>query len=133
MKINFEIKQIRKFGIALGGVLIIFALWNFYKQRDIWGIILSICSMTSTFLALFFHDAIRPIYFVFMKLAFLLGWINTKIILSIIFYIIISPIGLFMKMYGRDKLEKKIDLDKKSYWNQRKNSKFDNASYEKQY
>ena len=46
----------------------------------------------------------------------MLGWINTRLILFIIFYLVFTPIGLVMRLFGVDLLDKKIDKNKNSYW-----------------
>ena len=46
-------------------------------------------------------------------------WITTRIMLSLVFFLVITPIGLFFKITGRDRLHRKIQPDKKSYWRRR--------------
>jgi hypothetical protein len=56
------------------------------------------------------------VYIFWMRLAFILGWINTRIILFIIFYLIFTPIGIVLRIFGIDLLDRKIERDKESYW-----------------
>ena len=55
-----------------------------------------------------------------LKFAHILGVINTKIILTLIFFIFFTPLGLFMKLFRIDILTKKISFTKDSYWINRK-------------
>lgn len=63
-----------------------------------------------------------------LKLAEILWWINTRIIMFFLFFFIFVPIWLIMKLLWKDLLNKKIDKNLKSYWinrnNQPWNSKF---------
>ena len=67
-----------------------------------------------------------------MIFSVILGWIMTRVILSIVFYLIITPIGLITRLLGEDFLElKKSKVD--SYWNQRDRNIEINQDYEKQF
>lgn len=55
-----------------------------------------------------------------MKFADIAGWINTRIIMVLLFYLLISPIGLIMRLFGYDPLQCKIDRQLESYRNEHK-------------
>ena len=71
----------------------------------------------------------KPIYDLWMKFAAVLAWINTRLILIVMFYLVITPIGLIMRLFGMDYLSLKIEKDKESYWI--KNDK--KINYERQF
>jgi multisubunit Na+/H+ antiporter MnhG subunit len=73
---------------------------------------------------------LKGLYITWMHIAFILTWINTKIILAIIFYIIFTPIGLFMRLLKFDLLERKKSQD--TYWKQ-KDKPFDPLNYERRF
>ena len=54
----------------------------------------------------------KPFYLVWMAVALIMGTIISHLILLIIFYLIITPVGLFMKMIGRDALKLKKKSEK---------------------
>ena len=56
---------------------------------------------------LVFPVVLKPAYIVWMRFAFILGWINTRVILVILFYLIFTPIGWVMKLLRIDLLERK--------------------------
>lgn len=60
--------------------------------------------------------ALKEIHRVWMGLAFVLGWFVSRIILSVIFFGIITPIGIVMKLAGKDILSEKIDRNASTYW-----------------
>lgn len=78
-------------------------------------------------------DALKPVYIVWMKLAFVLGWINTRIILFFVFYGIVTPIGLLMRLLGTDALDQKMEKEKPTYWRDREREEFKPSDYERQF
>ena len=67
-----------------------------------------------------------------MTFAILLGWVMTRVILSIVFYFIMTPIGLLTRLLGEDFLALKKS-NSGSYWNNRDQSVELNQDYEKQF
>ncbi len=92
-----------------------------------------ISGLISAVSALFFQPLIKPVYIVMMKVAHVLGWINSRILLGLIFYIMITPTGIIMKAVGKDILNKKIEPDREDYWIKKEEMNFDKNSYENQY
>ncbi len=133
MKINLDKKQIRTFGLGLAVILSLFALLNFYKGHLTTASVLSVLGVISVTLALLCPTLLKPVYIVFMKIAHVLGWVNTRILLGIIFYIIMTPIGVIMKVFGKDLLDRKIEPARKSYWIINEEGTVDKSRYEKQY
>ena len=67
---------------------------------------------------------LKPVYVAWMKLAVVLSWINTRIILLILFYLILTPIGLIMRLFGKDVLDFKIKKNRDSYWQKKEKKPF---------
>jgi hypothetical protein len=76
-------------------------------------------------LSRFAIPVMRPIHFVWMRLSQVLGWLSTHVVLTIFFYLIVTPTGLLMRLLGKDLLNQKIDKSVKSYWAKRDMSKYD--------
>jgi hypothetical protein len=74
---------------------------------------------------------LRPVYVLWMKFAFILGWVNTRLILGIFFYGILTPIGLIMRLFGWDPLARKINRDAPTYWEKRPEKAYDPKSTER--
>ena len=68
-----------------------------------------------------------------MMLAILLGWIMTRVILAILFYLAITPIGLIAKLARKDFLGLKIDKLHESYWVKRDKKNLKPIDYERQF
>ena len=81
---------------------------------------------------LFFPYALKPFYKVWMAFALLLGLIMTRFILTLTFFLIITPMGFVLRKLGKDLLDEKINKDATTYW--RKHEPISNKSrYLKQY
>jgi hypothetical protein len=66
--------------------------------------------------ALLFPGSLKPIYRGWMALGEVLGWINTRIILGLVFYGLVTPMGLIMRFVkGRDPMRRGFDLNAPSY------------------
>ncbi len=107
---------LRKFGIATGSVLaLLFGLlfpWVFDYAWPYWPWIITAFLIAS---ALVWPPLLRPIYHAWMKIGSVLAWINTRLILSIMFYLIFLPVGMVMKLAGKDPMSRKLDKSLESY------------------
>ena len=61
----------------------------------------------------------RPLYYAWMHMVFPIGWVVSHLALAIVFYGVVTPLGLVMRLFGRDKLERRIDPKAKTYWTER--------------
>ncbi len=124
-------KDIKSFGITIGIILLILSGLLMFYEKEFYQAI-AILSSAFIGLGLILPILLKPIYFVWMVFAAILGWIMTRVILSLVFYLIITPIGLITRIIGEDFLAlKKKNLD--SYWNHRDSSIELNQDYEKQF
>lgn len=62
----------------------------------------------------------KPIYLGWMYGAFPIGWVISHVILAVVFYLVITPIGLVMKLAGYDPMQRKFEPTAKTYWLPRK-------------
>ena len=74
------------------------------------------------FIAVFKPRLLRYPYNVWIKLGDFLGWINSRIILGLVFILVLQPIAFFMKIFGYNPLNKKL-TSKKFYRENNQNSK----------
>ena len=114
------IKQIRQFGFLVGIVLVAVGCWQLYRQiYPIGRIVLWSIGGFLFFGGLLWPQILKHLYVLWMLLAHMLSWVNTRIILGVIFYLIFTPIALVMRIAQRDGLQKKINKSASSYWTQR--------------
>lgn len=59
---------------------------------------------------------LSPLFKLWMGIAFCLGWFNTQLILTIVYYLVLTPIGLLAKLFKKDFLNLNIERDAQSYW-----------------
>ena len=124
-------KDIRSFGITIGIILFIISGLLMYYEKEIFQTIAVLASALIG-LGLVLPMLLKPIYFVWMVFAAILGWLMTRVILSVVFYLIMTPIGLITKLLGEDFLAlRKVESD--SYWNYRDSSEETSQNYEKQF
>lgn len=65
--------------------------------------------------ALVLPMALKPVYALWMRFGLMMNWINTRLILGILFYGMFLPIGLVFKLFGKDPMRRKLDVTKDSY------------------
>ena len=104
----------RSFGILFFVVFLTISLWPLLKENDlrIWSFIISILFLI---LGILNSKILNPIKRVWIRFGELLGKIISPIVLAVVFFIVITPIGLFMKILRKDLLNIKFTKDK-SYW-----------------
>ena len=109
-------RELRNFGLVFGGGLIVFfgvlLPWIFEKPWPLWPWV-GAGMFAVTGLAL--PGLLRPVFYVWMKLGHALGWINTRIILGLVFFIMFAPIALALRMFGKDPLHRKLEDDVGTY------------------
>ena len=130
--IKSEKSDLRKFGITIGVILLIIAGFLFWKEKESFQILLTF-GVTLCILGIVIPFILKPIYWVWMIFATILGWIMTRVILSLLFYLIFTPIGFIGKLFGKQFIELKWKQSKDSYWNYRSNEYSLKENYEKQF
>lgn len=130
--IKNEKNDFRKFGITIGLVLIIIAGFLFWRGKESFEVILVIGSALLV-LGLVIPIILKPVYWIWMILAVILGWIMTRVILSLLFFVVITPIGLFSRLFGRKFLDLKWDKSSDSYWNIRTTTQSNSEEFERQF
>lgn len=126
--LDFSVKSLRKFGITIGIVFVIISVLFWYSElvRIVFlssGSILLICGII-------LPARLKTIYKFWMGLAFALGWIVSRMILTILFVFVMTPIGLIARLFGKKFLDLKWGDSKNSYWIVKENKEID---YEKMY
>jgi len=131
---NIKIKKsdIRNFEITVGIILLIISGFLYWKEKELFQIFLAI-GIILFLTAIVLPSVLRPVYWIWMIFAIILGWIMTRVILSLLFFIILTPIGLTLRFFGKQFLELRWDKSKESYWNVRTNEQQQNKNCEKQF
>ena len=108
-------KELRKFGLVTGGMLILFFVglipWIWNVSIPMWPLY---AAGILAAMALVWPASLGPVYAIWMKFAEALGWVNTRIILSVIFFLMFFPIGMVMRLFN-DPMRRRLDETAASY------------------
>ncbi|MFA5356539.1 MAG: SxtJ family membrane protein [Candidatus Omnitrophota bacterium] len=125
-------KSLKEFGITMGVVSFAIGAVIFIKHKHY---SLPIAALSSAFLlsAFIYPKLLRPVYTIWMGFASILSWVNTRVILFLIFYLVFAPVGIIMRIIGNDLLNRRIDRKAVSYWQDADKTIFNQESYERQF
>ena len=106
----------REFGLIVGGIFVLLSAWWFYRGKfhDLRQITLPLGSVL-VILALVFPRALYWPNKAWMALAEVLSYVSTRVILAIVFYLVITPIGFIKRLTGWDPLNRRAAAAE-SYW-----------------
>jgi hypothetical protein len=111
--------DLRKFGFIMGGMFaLIFGLvfpWLTSRTMENWPIWPFIVLAIFWLLAIIYPEILRPVNSLWIKIGNVLGFINSRIILGIMFFLLIFPIGLILKLFGKDSMNRKFNDKIKTY------------------
>ena len=125
--------KLREFGLTIGIIFIgIFLVFKFLFKKDISINLLAIGSFL-ILSGLTFPIILKPFQKVWMGFSVVVGFFMSRVILTILFFIAVTPIGLLMRLFGKDLLDQKIDKNKDSYWHDPDNVVKSKQSYENQF
>ena len=115
MKIDASDKKVRNFGFLISIVMIAIATLGYHTGRNYWPWFVG-GSAFFLLTGMLLKPVLRPIYALWMKFAYGLAWVNTRLLLGLFFYGIITPVGLVMRLLGKDPLTRKFKRSQTSYW-----------------
>jgi len=130
--IKSEKKDLRNFGLTIGIVLGLLAGLLWWKGRDTYSIF-AVIAVVFILFGLLLPAVLKPLQKVWMTLAVIMGWIMTRVILGVLFYLVFTAIGGIGRLLGKKFLDLKIDPAIKSYWIIREQKTFNKSDYEKQF
>ena len=124
-------KNFRSFGIGAAVILSFFAFLSWRKAGVAFPYFLGTAAFFLLF-ALTAPAALRPIFRAWMKIAGVIGAVNTVLLLGFVYYVMMTPMALFQRLMGSDPLDLKDDPGRTSYWHDR-GEEPDKKSYERQF
>ncbi|TKB63496.1 MAG: sxtJ [Nitrospira sp.] len=108
-------KELRQFGLLVGGVFSVIGLWPVVFRGEpprLWAMILGSLLIV---LGAVVPQSLKQVHSGWMKIGHVLGAINTKIILGIIYYLLITPMGLVMRLMGKDSMHRTLAKETTTY------------------
>ena len=136
--IKTSTSDVRSFGWMVGGVFL--ALWlvfigpvHYFSDYVKGGHhpILMWIGVVLVVLGTILPVVLRPIYLLWMGIAVTLGWVMTRVILTIFYFVVLTPVGLIFKILGKDLLDRAVDrTGRETYWIEKTYPIEDRSRYE---
>lgn len=112
---DVPLKQLRQFGWLMGGVFALIALWPLVVRGEsirMWALIISgIFGVLGTL----FPNGLKPVYRVWMIFGEKIGWVNSRILLGLVFYGLVTPMSLVIRVLGKRPLQLSFDPKAETY------------------
>ena len=124
--------DLRKFAFIVGGVLLVLGAISWYRNGPAAPYLLAPGALLGI-LGAIAPLVLRPLYFAWMAIGFVLGAIVTRIILFVLFVLVMIPTGLIMKIVRKDPLNRRLDPDAPTYWLPKQQTIADRSRYTKYY
>jgi len=128
-----QVSDYRAFGLWIGGAFCVISGLLYWKgfptgfkvTAAIGGLLLLAGLLRPVWL--------KYVYRAWMKFAFAIAWFNTRLILSLMFYLVMTPVAVLLRLFGKRPLVLGRDKQSPSYWIRRQKVPFDSTRYEKHF
>ena len=112
---DIKIGSNRSFGIVFFVVFLLVATYPIINDGELrlWSVIISIIFLL---LGLINSKILTPLNKLWFRFGLFLGKIISPIIMGVIFFLVVTPIGLLMRLFGKDVINLKLNKKKSSYW-----------------
>lgn len=137
MSIIQEIKELspdktalRQFSWLVGGILLLIGAIMGYRDSNAYPVMLGIGGalvVVGTILPL----AVKPFYYAWMSLAVVMGFVMTRVVLTVFFFLVLTPTGLFFRLIRRDALHRRFEPEASTYWLKKHYAIADRSRFEK--
>jgi large-conductance mechanosensitive channel len=113
---KIKIGSNRSFGLVFFVVFLIISFWSFRGNLNEVSILPFFIAIIFLILGLIKSKLLTPLNKIWFRFGIILGAVIAPIIMAVIFFLVVTPIGLLMKIMGKDLLKKKYNKAAKSYW-----------------
>lgn len=125
-------KELRKFGLVVGAVFMMIVVIGVYKSWSVVAVaVFAFFALLLVLGALFSRKVIRSVYKVWMGIAFAVGWVISRVILIFLFYLVITPVSVLARLFGKRFIDVDYRMKRNSYWVSKATAKIRN--YEKMF
>lgn len=130
--INSGKAELRKFGLTVGAALAVPGGIFFWLGKPFYPYLLY-PGIALILLGLLIPGILKPSQRLWMAFAVIMGWLMSRVILILLYYLVLTPVALIARVVGKRFLELKWDRSQNSYWNYREKQPADKSGYEKQF
>ena len=120
MDINWhpDKNELRKFGDISLAMFLVFGLILAWQERVSaqTALIIATVGLVIYVISRTYVSGVKPIYLAAYGVTYPLGWVLSQVILGIIYYLIVTPIGIIFRLMGRDLLHRNYDRQAETYW-----------------
>jgi hypothetical protein len=130
-ELDLSPQSLRKFGLTVGIVFGLLAGWFFYRDHaPVLRVVFACVGGALIVLAAVLPRALRPVYQAWMGFAFAMGWIMSRVLLAGVFFLMVTPISLLGRVFGKQFLDVKFRDGRETFWMKRDKPA---ANYERMY
>ena len=122
--------QARKSALLVAAVLLGVAAWNLYRGRTAVGIVFAGLGAALVVAGLFIPAAARAFHVAWMRFAVALGHVNSRVLLTLVYYLVVTPYGVVSRLARRDPLRRR-GARGGSYWVERKTTRQAREGFER--
>ncbi len=107
--------QLRKYGLLMFTACAVISVLLFLRGRAAW-LYTAVPSILFLFFALALPMALAPVEKFWMKLASVMGFVMTNVLLILVYIIAVVPTGLILRLMGKNSIQKGFQQETSSYW-----------------
>jgi hypothetical protein len=122
---------LRRFGMTMASALLIISGLLYLRHQYVNAVYTTVVSCGVFVAALAFPIILKPVYISWMKFTSIVGWVNTRIILVVLFYLVLVPLGLALRLLKIDLLERRNKEG--TYWKEKDKTDVGLLRYERRF
>jgi hypothetical protein len=109
-------RKLRSFGVGVAAVFVLLGTLRLLHAGlgGSWWLLCVAAIML--LLALLVPGLLRPLYRVSLTVGRALGWFNSQLLLGVVYYFVVTPIALVIRLLGHDPLHRRLEVTRSSYW-----------------
>lgn len=125
-------RELKRFGLMMGAILFALAAYLFWKEKGSYFYFAAVGALFAG-TGLLQPKLLRPVYQGWMTLAVIMGFVMTRVILTVLFFGLFTPIALLAKLFGKDLLQQRWDKKANTYWVTREQGEYKPQSAERMF
>ena len=108
-------EELRRFGFTVAIPLALLGGVGLWRGHAVLPVVLGGLAIILTGLAVVAPSLLGPVHRVWMQVAHALGWFNTRVLLGLVYFAVMTPTGVVMRLVGKDPLDRRL-RDRPTYW-----------------